>query len=80
MMLDNAFVAQVKDPIIRTFQYLATDLQEDDLSAKQAMELTLDSNYLTTNGYPDADALVGVAIKEHGWKKVVNYLHKQIRL
>ena len=59
-----------------TWRAIAPDAAEFCESNIEAGEIVLDANRLSTFGYPEAEAMVKVLIKEHGLVKVYNHLAK----
>lgn len=83
MKLDQAFLDAVAGPIESTWAYIASDaLQLGRVSQAGAFELVLDANRMASIGQHGiaADKMVGEAIKEHGYAKVVAFLKRRIKL
>ena len=85
MKLDKAFLKTGEGPIHSTWGAIAYDVADmgERLTYAGNMEMVLDANRLSAYGGADgkaADALVGVACKEHGYDKVSHYLCRHIKL
>ncbi len=78
MDLNKDFVKQVSPAIYAVWGGVAPDANCED--NEEALELVLDADRMTYGGYPEQDALVEAAIKEHGWTTVSRFLAKHIHL
>lgn len=76
--LDKAFLAVVTMPILRVWGEVSCDA--GPTSKRDAMEIAIDANRLTSWGYPEADTLISAAIQEHGYDHVLRYLVRHINL
>jgi hypothetical protein len=94
MKLDKEFLETVTGPIQAVWQYIGSDsyaaAQEcgERLTNEAALEGCIDAGRLIDcalgGGSKErgklADAAVGEAIKQHGYKKVMTYLKRHIKL
>ena len=85
MKLDQAFVKAVESPVWTTWSAIGYDVAqlEGRMSNSGNMEMVLDAGRMSTFAGEKgkaADALLDVAIKEHGYEKVSRFLCKHIKL
>ena len=81
MQLNKEFVAKVKPAIVDVWQYIGSDAMECCESNKEALEMCVDADRLTTCvNRKDIDDLIRDATKEHGYTKVLSLLAKNISL
>jgi len=81
MQLNKEFVTKVKPAIVDVWQYIGSDAMEICESNKDALEMCIDANRLTTCvNRKDIDDLIRETIKEHGYTKVFSLLAKNISL
>lgn len=70
-----------ENAIYTTWDYIASDaydMCEGDNSI--ALELVLDANRLTMNGYAEADTELKSLYEKFGWEKVFKTLSKKLQL
>lgn len=68
------------DAINQTWDSFGSDGYDAASNNAEALELVIDANRLTMNGFPDADAEVHVRITEMGWGEFIENLNKLVRL
>jgi hypothetical protein len=81
MKLDKAFLKEVAGPIGDCWQQIYPDAEVSN--SEEAIELVLDANRMTTllgKEGEQADAVIGRAIDEHGYEKVLSFLAREIPL
>ena len=66
--------------IDQTWGSFGSDGYEAAENNAEALELVIDANRLTMNGFPDADAEVHARITEMGWGEFMEKLNKLVRL
>ena len=76
--LDDEFIKKVRDPILRVWDHCEPDAGR--VKNSEAIEIAIDANRLTSDGNKEIDDLIGLACKEHGYKKVHSFLTRKIRL
>jgi hypothetical protein len=70
-----------ENAIYATWDYIASDAYDMcDGDNSIALELVLDANRLTMNGYAEADAELKSLYEKFGWEKVFKTLSKKFRL
>ena len=87
MKLDQQFIQAVRPAIMQVWNYIGADsyacAQEcgERLTNEAALEGCIDADRIATLcKKPEVDALIGEAIKEHGYGKVMASLKRNIRL
>ena len=80
MQFDQAAVDQLREPILKVWQYIASDVYDICDDNLCAVEMCIDANRLSTCvDEPEAEAFVMLLIKEHGYPKVLKFLSKNFR-
>jgi hypothetical protein len=86
VQLNKAFIDAISTGVQSTWAELAGDAYalaeecNEKMTNKGALELVLDADRMTTFGYKEADDLIGQAIKEHGYDKVMKHIAKNFKL
>ena len=84
--LDKAIIAKLNGPIHNVWNDIGSDVDAvsnemgEETTNAVAIESCIDAGRLTTNGHKEADELLDVLFKEHGYDKVFKFLNKNIRL
>ena len=83
MELNEKIVNRLKSPIYQTWDTIGPDALGafPDADNKEALELCIDANRIEFVAEDvEASALISNLIKEHGYKKVLNFLNKNIKI
>lgn len=87
MNLDKDTLALIKDPIFRTWENIGSELEalclEDGggrITNAEALEATLDADYVAMYGSKEANKIIHDLFKEHGYDKAMAFFKKNIKL
>ena len=87
MNLDKATLALIKHPIERTWENIGSEIEtlcaEDGggrITNAEALEATLDADYVAMYGSKEANKIIHELFKEHGYDKAMAFFKKNIKL
>ncbi len=86
--LDEAFIATIKPAVVATWDYIASDMyqvsaeMDERMTNEIALEGCVDANRISgfPANAPEVDQLISAAFEQHGYKKVMGFLKKHIKL
>ena len=81
MKLDQQFIARVRNPISRCWNYIGADAMEFCTSNYSAIEMCVDAGRLVDIANDrEADTLITAMFKQYNYTKVMKFLVKNIKL